>query len=419
MREADVGVDISLVTYQPDFDLLQQLLESLAEGAAGVAISLYIHDNSPESDITDRIASLPLLGAGGVFKEVDIGRSTTNVGFGRGNNAAAAHGRAPFVLVINQDCVLEPGALARVLDVASNDDAKVAAWELRQIPYEHPKAYDPVTLDTPWVSGAALAVPTQRLRVGRRIRSRIFMYGEDVDLSWRLRAAGWRLRYVPRVAVVHRTYRSAGEVKPLQALGGVRDQSVLASALRRRCARWRRASRCWRAEMLAPQDFPGRRRGLIKALSAFSRALALFRSLTRVRRTETFRAPVLGLGLRSATRRGVRCACQPARETATRLAAGVDPDPHGRSRRVVEAGAGDGRQSDVAQHRGGRSIEDGPPNSATIVEAFRDRLAVRYRATGDKVGRARAGNLALADARGEWLNFLDDDDVFFADHVEC
>src|SRR6202007_402417 len=31
---------------------------------------------------------------------------------------------------------------------------------------------------------------------------------------------------------------------------------------------------------------------------------------------------------------------------------------------------------------------------------------------------ARAGNLALAAAQGEWINFLDDDDLFFADHVE-
>jgi glycosyltransferase involved in cell wall biosynthesis len=63
-------------------------------------------------------------------------------------------------------------------------------------------------------------------------------------------------------------------------------------------------------------------------------------------------------------------------------------------------------------------IEDGPQTSQAIVEEFRRRLVVRYHATGEKVGRARAGNLALAEARGEWLNFLDDDDVLFADHIE-
>jgi len=63
-------------------------------------------------------------------------------------------------------------------------------------------------------------------------------------------------------------------------------------------------------------------------------------------------------------------------------------------------------------------IEDGPERSRAVVEEFRGRLDIRYRATGERVGRARAGNLALADATGEWLNFLDDDDVLFADHVE-
>src|SRR5207249_3785340 len=85
----------------------------------------------------------------------DVARSSTNVGFGRGNNANAARGSAAFLLVINQDCILEPNALGPLIALAETDDARVAAWELRQIPYEHPKAYDPATLDTSWVSGAA------------------------------------------------------------------------------------------------------------------------------------------------------------------------------------------------------------------------------------------------------------------------
>jgi glycosyltransferase involved in cell wall biosynthesis len=63
-------------------------------------------------------------------------------------------------------------------------------------------------------------------------------------------------------------------------------------------------------------------------------------------------------------------------------------------------------------------IEDGPERSRELVEAFAGRIPIRYRATHERVGRARAGNIALAEARGEWLNFLDDDDLFFADHVE-
>ena len=63
-------------------------------------------------------------------------------------------------------------------------------------------------------------------------------------------------------------------------------------------------------------------------------------------------------------------------------------------------------------------IEDGPERSREVIERFRGRLPIVYRATGEKVGRARAGNLAMASATGEWMNFLDDDDLLFADHVE-
>src|SRR5262249_33888606 len=63
-------------------------------------------------------------------------------------------------------------------------------------------------------------------------------------------------------------------------------------------------------------------------------------------------------------------------------------------------------------------IEDGPATSQEVIDRFSARLPIRYRATGERVGRARAGNLALAEARGDWLNFLDDDDVLFADHCE-
>ena len=45
-------------------------------------------------------------------------------------------------------------------------------------------------------------------------------------------------------------------------------------------------------------------------------------------------------------------------------------------------------------------------------------MNIRYFATGEKVGRSRAGNLGMEKASGRYLNFLDDDDLFFADHVE-
>lgn len=63
-------------------------------------------------------------------------------------------------------------------------------------------------------------------------------------------------------------------------------------------------------------------------------------------------------------------------------------------------------------------IEDGPDISRYLVcTEFADLNAI-YLSTGSRVGRAKAGNLAMAAAQGEYLNFLDDDDILYPEHVE-
>ena len=63
-------------------------------------------------------------------------------------------------------------------------------------------------------------------------------------------------------------------------------------------------------------------------------------------------------------------------------------------------------------------VEDGAAAAEEMIrEEFPD-LNILYHATGEKAGRSRAGNLAMEMAHGKYLNFLDDDDLFYADHVE-
>jgi GT2 family glycosyltransferase len=412
MRE----VDISIVTYRPDFPLLTQLLDSLSEPtAAPLARTLLIQDNSRDPEVAARLLAMPALQPGNAFARVDVKASATNLGFGRGHNANAARGTAQFFLVLNQDCVLEPGVLERLSQVAAEAPADVGAWELRQIPYEHPKIYDPVTLDTVWASGAALLLRRKAFDAVGGFEPRIFMYGEDVDLSWRLRAKGWRVVYQPKLAVVHRTYREAGEVKPLQVFGGVASNLALR-------ARYGGVLRTLEglvmlgAEIVAAQSFPGRRAGLVKAGLAFVWKWPYF-AWTSVWPTARFRPQFSGWGYET-RRDGAFVEFSSRREHPDRprplvsiLVRTVD-----RPAWLREALTSCANQT--YENVEVVVIEDGPDRSRAIVDAFRDRLAIRYRATGERVGRARAGNIALAEAKGEWLNFLDDDDVFFADHVE-
>jgi GT2 family glycosyltransferase len=406
-------VDVSIVTYSPDLPSFGKLIGSLREQTNDVRVNLLIQDNSPDPAITAQLQQM--LAAEQHFARVDVQSSAENVGFGRGHNANALRGRAPFFFVLNQDCVLEPNVLAPLLAEASSDDARVAAWELRQLPYEHPKAYDPVTLETPWASGAATLFRRSAFDAVGGFEPRIFMYGEDVDLSWRLRATGFRLRYLPRYAVVHRTYKVEGEVKPLQILGGVATNLCLRARFGGRRRTLRGLMRV-AAEALAPEDFPGRRMGLLRAGFRFLWQWPHFYS-TRVVPTGDF-TPVFSGWNYEVRRDGAFVPLRSQRESPR-----TDTPLVSILIRTVDRGAWLEQALATVANQTWRNIEaiiieDGPARSEAVVDRFREKLNLRYRATGTKVGRARAGNIALSEARGEWLNFLDDDDLLFADHVE-
>jgi GT2 family glycosyltransferase len=404
-------VDVSLVAFHPDTVLLRELLASLAEPTrAPLRRNLLVFDNS---------AAEARLGVDGIardaFARVDVAHSGANLGFGRGHNANVARGTAPFVLLVNQDCILEPGALEALLEQAERDAPDVAAWEMRQIPYEHPKIYDPLTLETVWVSGAAVLLRRAAFERVGGFEPQLFMYGEDVDLSWRLRADGWRLRYLPKCAVVHHTYREAHEVKPLQVFGGV----MASLCLRARYGGFARTLQGFvllAGEIASRQGFAGRRRGLVATGFEFLKRWRYF-AATRVPATARFKPHFVGWSYEP-RREGafhpfVSRRDRPARAHPT---VSILIRTLGRPALLREA-----LWSCAQQTYGPLEIvviEDGPARSQSVIDEFRDRLAIRYRATGTPVGRACAGNLAMREATGEWLNFLDDDDVFFADHVE-
>jgi GT2 family glycosyltransferase len=411
-----LDIDLSVVTHEPDRDQLGLLLESLAQSASlPLRRHLFVEDNSAGDEPAHEIAALPQLAPGGGFASVRIERSGRNVGFGRGHNANAARGRSPYLLVVNQDCVLEPGALERLVEAARASPADVAAWEMRQIPYEHPKAYDPETLEVPWVSGAAVLLRRSAFEAVGGFDPHIFMYGEDVDLSWRLRARGLRLLYQPRCGVVHRTYSRPHEEKPLQLFEG----TLVNLCLRARYGGVRETLhglRMLSREVLGWHGGLARRWGLARAGLRFLPRWPQF-ARTRVAASPTFRAEFVGWDYAChrdgafhefASRREASAAATPLVSILIRTSG----RPAWLRRALASCATQTWPNLEVVVIEGGSGCCRG------VVEEFSQRLAIRYQATGAATGRARNGNLALAAARGEWLNFLDDDDVLFADHVE-
>ncbi|MEP6702236.1 MAG: glycosyltransferase [Betaproteobacteria bacterium] len=419
-------LDIQIVTWRPEPGLLDDLIASLIETPIeGWTIALRICENSVDPDLSQAMRELVQARTrNSILVSVDFVASEHNRGFGGGHNLLLQRGTADYVLLLNQDVVLEPGALQILLDEAIADNEQVAAWEMRQIPYEHPKSYDPATGDAPWVSGAAVLWRGQALREAGGFEPRIFMYGEDVDLSWRLRAKGWRLRYVARAAVQHLTYNYPEEIKRNQVLGGTLSNLLL----RARFGTWRDIAHgimliC--GELFVPQAFPGRRLGLLANLAKFVLHFPYFR-LTKVSASTCFAPEFRGWNYELRRDGAFHVFHSKRRQSGARphqLA--VEPPPPLVSilirtcnrpawlrHALSSVAAQTYRPLEVVV------VEDGPPDSQPIVAEFASKLDIRYHPTGDRVGRSKAGNIALGLARGDYLNFLDDDDLLFADHVE-
>lgn len=62
-------------------------------------------------------------------------------------------------------------------------------------------------------------------------------------------------------------------------------------------------------------------------------------------------------------------------------------------------------------------VEDGPGTSKHVIDEFPD-LNITYHSSGNKVGRCRAANIGLELSEGQYINFLDDDDLFLPNHVQ-
>jgi hypothetical protein len=144
--------------------------------------------------------SLRAAGAAGV----SMRHFGANLGHGGGHNALLAgdgSDNAELLLILNPDSYPAPGLLTELIGALGPG---VALAEARQAPFEHPKAYDPATGAVSWATGACVLVRRSAYeQVGGFDSGTFFLHADDVDLSWRLRLAGHRLRHVPRAVLYH------------------------------------------------------------------------------------------------------------------------------------------------------------------------------------------------------------------------
>lgn len=221
--------------------------------AALVAVVIVTHNT--RDDVLACLDSLPEAGAGEIVV-VDSGSTDgsvaavqeahpevevvalDNVGYGRGANAGVARTTAPIVVVANADTRFAPGSL-RELAGAFDEDPRIGAVgplvrypdgrhqaSARRFPTlgqaaghallglwwpgnPWTRSYrmldeDPLApRDVDWLSGCAMALRREAFVEVGGFDPGYFMFVEDVDLGYRLRQAGWRVRFHPHAQVVH------------------------------------------------------------------------------------------------------------------------------------------------------------------------------------------------------------------------
>lgn len=196
-------------------DALRTLLPALG-AQMGPRDALIVVDNACPEGSADVAEASPVVTA--------TVRAGANLGFAAGSNLGAAHaGDADATVFLNPDCIPEPGfveALRRPPEdwgawmglVLLADGRRVNtaggvaqflgfAWagRLGEDAAQVPDAPCPVG----FLSGACLAIRREVLAEVGGFHEPFFMYGEDVDLSHRLRLAGHRFGVVPAARVRH------------------------------------------------------------------------------------------------------------------------------------------------------------------------------------------------------------------------
>ncbi len=350
------------------------------------------------------------------FKQFSI-HQNKNVGFGQGNNLGFKHSSAPYVLVSNVDLEFAPDAITNILAYAVKDGLDVASWELRQHPFEHPKYYDPVSLETSWSSHACVLIRRECFEAVNGYEKRIFMYGEDVELSYRFRAHGYRIKYFPKSLVYHYTYEDVDEVKPLQFAGSTLANSYI---------RMRYGSftdiisipGMYTKLLFADIGLPGARSMIVSNIRKILFNTPYFLT-TRLRKENHF-------PLRRWDYEMIRDGSfytEPKTKSSHKgtkrpLASVITRTYQGREYYLKEA-----LSSIVNQTYPNIEIvvvEDGGSTMQALIEEFslaHPLVDFRYQAL-PKRGRCNAGNKGLELASGQYNMFLDDDDLLFCDHIE-
>ena len=206
---------------------LVQCLQSVRRALDGIKGEVFVVDNDSSDDSVEVLRR--------DFPWVHLIANTENMGFARANNIAIRQSQGAYVLLLNPDTVVGADTFRSVLAfmdahpeaggagvMMHNEDGTLAPESRRALPTPWVSCLKMLGFSKryymshlPWdaparievISGAFCMLRRQALdRIGL-LDEDFFMYGEDIDLSYRLLEDGWQNWYLP-CPIIHYKGRS-------------------------------------------------------------------------------------------------------------------------------------------------------------------------------------------------------------------
>ena len=224
-------LSVVIVNYNVVF-FLEQCLNSVFAASKNLNVQIFVVDNNSVD------GSINMLKEN--FSSVILIENKENVGFSKANNQAIKQVNSPYVLLLNPDTVIEEDTFDKCIDfMNSNTDCgglglrmldgkgnflpeskrgfpspSVAFYKIFGLSYLFPKSqkfgryhlgflseFEVNEVDV--LSGAFMLLRTVTLEKVGLLDEQFFMYGEDIDLSYRIKLGGYKNYYFPETKIIH------------------------------------------------------------------------------------------------------------------------------------------------------------------------------------------------------------------------
>lgn len=213
--------DVSAIVpiYQPAVETLNRCLAAVVDQVQEVIVTAEGYSRIPP----------------GALKHPKIRYVQTNqtqIGYGRNVNFGARHSNGKFLLLLNDDVFLDPGAVDTLRKEMTSDVGMVAhllrypdgtiyfagkmrdpgmrGWGHIDLRHRDPTIKNPVDAEN--VCGASVLVRREAFYGIDGFDEDFFVYGEDDDFSLRIRRAGWKIRYTPHASGIHVEHQSTSKL---------------------------------------------------------------------------------------------------------------------------------------------------------------------------------------------------------------